>query len=148
MANYMEKQFVTYEIALKLKELGFDEECFGCWETNTEFYMPFMVGQDLDKTDNFNSKNNCISAPLWQQVIDWLREEYQIEIRIYKWFQPEDNTTWYNCKVIEWGTINENWDVLTELGNYATYSEAEKQAILKAIELIENNKNHKNEKTK
>jgi hypothetical protein len=24
----MEEQFVTYEIALKLKELGFDEECF------------------------------------------------------------------------------------------------------------------------
>lgn len=24
----MTKQFVTYEIALKLKELGFDEECF------------------------------------------------------------------------------------------------------------------------
>ena len=24
----MKEQFVTYEIALKLKELGFDEECF------------------------------------------------------------------------------------------------------------------------
>ena len=24
----MKDQFVTYEIALKLKELGFDEECF------------------------------------------------------------------------------------------------------------------------
>ena len=25
----MKKQFVPYEIALKLKELGFDEPCFG-----------------------------------------------------------------------------------------------------------------------
>ena len=25
----MEKEFVPYELAVKLKELGFDEECFG-----------------------------------------------------------------------------------------------------------------------
>lgn len=35
----MEKQFISYEIALKLKELGFDKECFVCWENNTEYQM-------------------------------------------------------------------------------------------------------------
>ena len=29
----MQKQFVTYEIALKLKELGFDEECINGMST-------------------------------------------------------------------------------------------------------------------
>jgi hypothetical protein len=27
----MRDQFVPYEIAVKLKEKGFDEECFGWW---------------------------------------------------------------------------------------------------------------------
>ena len=30
----MNKQFVTYEIALKLKELGFDEKCIASYYTN------------------------------------------------------------------------------------------------------------------
>jgi hypothetical protein len=28
----MEKEFVPYELALKLKKLGFDEPCFGLYE--------------------------------------------------------------------------------------------------------------------
>lgn len=33
----MKKQFVTYEIALKLKELGFDEECFAYYNKMGSF---------------------------------------------------------------------------------------------------------------
>ena len=29
--NNMEKQFVPYQIAFELKELGFNEQCFGWW---------------------------------------------------------------------------------------------------------------------
>ena len=32
----MEKEFVSYEQALALKELGFDEPCFGYYEPNGE----------------------------------------------------------------------------------------------------------------
>ena len=27
----MKEQFIPYELALELKELGFNEECFGTW---------------------------------------------------------------------------------------------------------------------
>jgi hypothetical protein len=32
----MEKEFISYEIALKLKELGFDEPCFDFYDNNQE----------------------------------------------------------------------------------------------------------------
>ena len=33
----MKKQFVSYEIALALKELGFDEECIGFYYNENNF---------------------------------------------------------------------------------------------------------------
>ena len=35
----MKSQFATYEIALKLKELGFDEECFGYYTPMKDWMM-------------------------------------------------------------------------------------------------------------
>lgn len=80
----MEKQFVTYEIALKLKELGFDEECLAYYDIK----MLFPVEQPLPDEFNTTKTNNIyynndfhytsikleddiIIAPLYQQVIDW-----------------------------------------------------------------------------
>ena len=69
----MEKEFVTYEIALELKELGFDEPCFGAW-----------VNNELFITENENPKiqslsiNQC-TAPLYQQAFRFLREKYGLE---------------------------------------------------------------------
>ena len=68
----MREQFVTYDIALKLKKLGFDELCFGLYK-NEIFY------RDYD-TFQWSEFSNCIKAPLWQQAISWLYEKYGIEI--------------------------------------------------------------------
>lgn len=64
----MEKEFVTYDIALKLKELGFDEECLGAYMG----HKLVIVGDNLIQTNvTAYEANNYIKAPLWQQVIDW-----------------------------------------------------------------------------
>ena len=60
----MKEQFVTYEIALKLKELGFDKFCFGLYK-NKKFYRDY----DTFQWDNFS---DCIKTPLWQQVHSFL----------------------------------------------------------------------------
>jgi hypothetical protein len=41
----MEKEFVPYELAVKLKALGFDEPCFGFMELllNTRCFYTIMV---------------------------------------------------------------------------------------------------------
>ena len=102
----MKKQFVSYEIALALKELGFDEECIGFYynENNFEIAVPDVVKVMCNKF-------NYIKAPLWQQVIEWLREVHKKDV--YCWpceSQIDDsNTTWTSGKSV--GTYEEALEV-------------------------------------
>ena len=65
----MEKEFVTYEQALKLKELGFDEKCLafynGKFLDSTEYDFDSCVSKDI---------GYCVAAPLKQQVFRWFRD--------------------------------------------------------------------------
>ena len=64
----MEKEFISYDLALKLKELGLDEECFGYYNNNR-----LGVYQNEDYYLSSDSPpDNIIKAPLWQQAFDWL----------------------------------------------------------------------------
>ncbi len=38
----MNKEFIPYEQALELKELGFDEPCFGCYDEKRVFGLTVM----------------------------------------------------------------------------------------------------------
>lgn len=66
----MKEQFVTYEIALRLKELGFDEECFGYYTEQHDGSYFLCVYQEEEEFSKIR-----IGAPLWQQVIDWFYDK-------------------------------------------------------------------------
>ena len=70
----MNKEFVTYNQALTLKELGFDEPCFGRWIEPTEL----SISAPAD--DEYCQKQHEFSwvalAPLYQQAFRWFREKH------------------------------------------------------------------------
>lgn len=68
----MEKQFVSYELALKLKELGFDELCLARWDGGG-FYM--LPAYDPLKNSEIEEAWFCV-LPLWQQAFDWIEKKY------------------------------------------------------------------------
>ena len=87
----MEKQFVPYELALKLKELGFDELCLGFYikdkpklrlgeGTNlvTRYERENVMEYPLFNTNFHYGMNKpyfsylLTTAPLWQQVAQFL----------------------------------------------------------------------------
>ena len=41
----MEKEFVPYELALRMKELGFDEPCFGYYNNKGYSLLTVMMAQ-------------------------------------------------------------------------------------------------------
>lgn len=71
----MNEQFVTYEIAKKLKELGFNEPCFARYASkDIEHRIIFC-----DKHDNnpmVGEFSTLIQAPLWQQAIDFINKRF------------------------------------------------------------------------
>lgn len=76
----MNNEFVPYQQARDLKELGFDEPCF---------YPYLKLTQRMDSTYvNFKDWNDdhpdICSAPLYRQVFRWFYEKYNI----YAWVYP------------------------------------------------------------
>ena len=77
----MEKEFIPYEQALVLKELGFDEKCLGLYKfSNLTLEYPYLTNTGLV---NSNLEKYC-SAPLYQQAFGWFREKYGYDVSIKK----------------------------------------------------------------
>ena len=114
----MEKEFVPYELAVKLKELGFDEPCFG-WYSNREGNV---LRQGYCET--YLGIENCAKAPLYQQAFRWFREKYGLYDTISK-----------NGYMIE-GELNKEFLRITKL-SLKSPEEAELACLTKLIEIVE-----------
>ena len=65
----MNKEFIPYDQALKLKELGFDEDCF-------QFYMHSNLLTSNLVHLNHIDEDLFAKAPLYQQAFRWFREKH------------------------------------------------------------------------
>jgi hypothetical protein len=68
MEKDMNKEFIPYEDALALKELGFDEPCFGFYD-DMDDNNPKMAQFPAEAIN---------SAPLYQQAFRWFRETWNL----------------------------------------------------------------------
>jgi hypothetical protein len=123
----MTKEFISYEQALELKELGFDESCICRYCIVTKWEEP--TGEILlQLSDCELSEKNLVKAPLYQQAFRWFREKYGLVALIdigmhefsYKIFKNEKSITPFK-------------DYLDYNG---TYEEAELECLKKLIEIV------------
>ena len=141
--NYIQNQFCSYEIALKLKELGFNEVTFTYFKENCTLEENIICLNGVKFWNLSDIKE--IAAPLWQQVIDWFREKHDIHIEI----ELTDNTTefyYQYCIVDSKNREFHDEDMLDQATRICNYKEkfnkfydAREQAILKCIELCKKN---------
>lgn len=95
-------EFVTFEIAKKLKEKGFDRPCIyaycekGGWNSYTQKHEPityilrtdgnpsgsYYTGKNWNKEYKPNKNKIRCSTPTISQVLKWLREDKKIAINI------------------------------------------------------------------
>jgi hypothetical protein len=83
----MNKEFIPYDQALALKELGFEEPCFGRYyykesypmlnPNSGETELVFEFGQYIKQTEI------TILAPLYQQAFRWFRKKYNLLGGVY-----------------------------------------------------------------
>jgi len=142
-------QFCSYEIALAMKELGFDEECLA-WYFDKNIRICGTDGCFLSSpfTNSKYGDEDTIAVPLWQQCIDWFREKYNIHVSVEVLYRPRRFNKLMYCFCIShkdnfYGGMDDNMDAWLGLSNEGvnyhiceTFVEARKQAILKCIELI------------
>ena len=137
----MKNEFIPYEEALKLKELGFDEECLLCyfdgelalttsedtiprnlednsWRTNRDFedtFLPMMY--------------NSVTAPLYQQVFTWFRQEHGLfsEINLTT---KQENVAEFEFFILDF------YEPIFESDDYKKYEEAKLDCLRKLIEHV------------
>lgn len=142
----MEKEFCSYPISLKLKELGFDEKCFAIYDAYQDNRLVYLSedGRNPSGTIKTNESMDfsCL-APLYQQVIDWFREMccIFIEIEVGDFFDTYAKSYSYQatCKVFKSGELDGIALVRNEQNNHIFYSyyKARENAILKAMSIMQ-----------
>ena len=125
----MEKEFVKYNQALALRELGFDEPCLGyyvgkdkeVYVSNKDVIAPF--NPNLDSKVMFR-------APTYSQAFRWFREKYELD-----YYHKKD---WTDGVFYGYEVIIECVDGFIDVGTFNTYEEAESACLDKLIEICKN----------
>lgn len=155
----MEEQFCDYGISFALKDLGFDERCLAYHSKEKDMYeddnggrtsLKILTYKNSGELSNLRFVTNslfiylyanestsgelyCLSqsatAPLWQQAIDWVRKEHDIDIEIHSKF-GQGNGWWANL------CYNPTRTEVLNIAMFDNYNEARKQAIIESIEII------------
>ena len=114
----MKKQFIPYEMSVKLKELGFNEKCFD-------------VHSDVKSVGMFrNSPRDRTPKILWQQAFDFFMTENNIIVVI-------DRSFGYSYSIHK---DTHQFELIEKEGTFGSYEDARLACLEKLIELVENKK--------
>ena len=116
------KDFIPYQEALELKQLGFKERCFGhYWENLFYFKTTFHHPSTMP-----NSPESCL-APTYSQAFRWFRDKYDL----YCYVEPyKDNQFDYVVVSDLFGQEDCDGELLN------TYEEAELACLKEMIKIV------------
>jgi thymidylate synthase len=130
----MNKEFIPYEQALALKELGFDEPCFGYYDIkddNLQLFSDNLQDASCNSDLKYDDFKHC-TAPLYHQAFRWFREKYDLEGVI----QQAEDFKWYKWKISQYNEDGKKY--VADWYEYKTYEEAELACLKKLIEIAKN----------
>jgi hypothetical protein len=141
------EDFVTFEIAKKLKEKGFNEECLAYYTTEYTLYNnvitltddKYLCVSDIDYEESLVSHNsikytngNYVDAPTISQALKWLREEKKIYVAL-DFFRLNGNIEiwWtYSIRYIEDDTTS------SEICKQKSYEQAALEGIKHVLDTL------------
>ena len=131
----MLKEFIPYEQAISVKELGFDEPCFVYWvfdgvettlSTSHNKSGWSMIGF---KNNQMVKKAGLCTAPTYQQAFRWFREKHGLISYVHPLALLENDGLW--CYEIT--DFSNNWD---ESFDIHSPEEAQLECLKKLIEIV------------
>jgi hypothetical protein len=126
----IEKEFIPYSEALALKELGFDEVCFGGWNHPTDILSPYL---QLNQESEYD-----IPAPTFSQAFRWFRDKNELFSKVYIVNFGADEYCFDVYSLFEEKNVYENFSAggSSYCGTFLTYEEAELACLIKLIEIV------------
>jgi hypothetical protein len=127
----MNKEFIPYEQALELKELGFNEQCFAAQKDNIIDY-----GSEMHSfIYNMDCGDIWVALPLYQQAFRWFREKHELRISNYRCSIKKEGgiVIGDGFRIFKYGK-----DTISTIEK-ETYEEAELACLKKLIEIVKKN---------
>ena len=129
----MEKEFIPYEQALELKELGFNEPCIA-----TRFSVGAWQIDSIEGELNFKNSEPgeySILSPTFSQAFRWFREKYGLHIVIENMIRHNNDIFYFLIKNMK-NHICINNSIQINGFDYKTPEEAELECLKKLIEIV------------
>ena len=144
----MQNEFIPYEQALALKELGFDKPCFKLIETNgiqriavNNDYSNKLIDDVGDEQIYFTNQPDSMyyaTIPLYSQAFRWFREKYELESWVYK--KRDDGYFYYILREDRYLITNLFPIQYENIFCLPIYEEAELECLKQLIEIAKNGK--------
>lgn len=121
----MEKEFVSFDLARKLKKKGFKSQCFARYSNgvllyNTGTFTNFFNGLDGDSK---------VDAPLISQVLWWLRNEKHLDVSVVGfWYFPSKDVREFKYRFDVSNTLSPGHSI-RKIDMYDSYEEAALEGI-------------------
>ena len=124
----MNKEFIPYEQALELKELGYS---IYHYQEELESFYSYLDGHLGDAGKDYF--NEFVLAPLYQQAFRFFRDKYDLHVSFGRLYDTAETKKY----VID--TYNEICSYEVDYsGGHSTYEEAELACLKKLIETVKN----------
>jgi hypothetical protein len=120
----MKNEFVPYNLAIQLEELGFDEPCLATIDQTEYIHIKgtkYPIRGAMCYMDT--------SCPTFSQAFRWFREKYDLFCWIEKFHK--DETYIFQIPPANFTKIQ---------GHFKTYEEAELECLKKLIEIVKDEK--------
>ena len=131
----MEKEFVTYELALRMKQLGFDELCFAWYDGR---YTSSINENYCKNSEEWLNTTHC-ATPLYQQAFRWFRENHYAFHEVFIDCEPKMGVPLEEDLMFSFTIhfVKEDKFVIGHRNTYQTQEEAELACLEKLIEIVE-----------
>ena len=141
----IDKEFVPYQEALALKELGFDESCLGFYEFGSMDKEWHLRTKHISKNEyDDDDVIYVLKAPTYSQAFRFFRENYGLKHDI-----DDDNVgTKFYYKIRSYTDKFDNYDDIIKPMReerdwskieFYSYEETELACLKKLIEIVKNN---------
>jgi hypothetical protein len=130
------KEFVPHQPSLDMKEIGFDEPCFGRYNPDNDLIV--------SHTETYNTdfrKTLFTQAPTFSQAFRWFRENHNLMFQIFYLHNGNyaaiiHRTTPEYMDLVD--QVRPSSGCVDEVVDCYSYEEAELECLIKLIELVKN----------
>ena len=125
-----EKDYVTEDVARKLREKGFNEKCRGYYYNGVFCFSCFH--NEYNKTNNAS----LVSAPSLAQAARWLRDEHAIWVTAFPEYDSLHELIVYRVRITGfWNLLENKKGELLSLW-FEKYEQALNAGLKEALEMI------------